>query len=534
MNNSANSDADRPDANRSDANRPEDTRSDSMEKVREFLFENKVVLLFLAITLLAYHISGMSYAVFFSDLFTRFGRNTFLVLSLLIPVVAGLGLNFGIVLGAMAAQIAIFLVVLWGGSGLWGLLAIATLATPIAILFGFLVGRLFNSMKGAEMIGGMVTGFFADGFYQFFFLFVMGGIIPIANERVMTGTGVGVLNAINLGDSPVYMRQALDNVPMLHILDVALWGYLAFFIGIVIFRLAKKQPVNLLKRKKQNGLLRNLLIFASLVLVYGLSFVIDPLFVFLSQNRLSGLIAVDLVLVLMGAVVVYRFVKEKFIIKKPGIPKKPIIQLVLVIGLLLLTWHPEIYGGLTQVRIPVLTYLIIVGTCFMINWFLKTRLGQNMRTIGHNRAVATAAGINVDRTRIIAMILSTLLAAYGQIISLQNFGIMNTYGAHGQVGMYAIAALLVGGATVSRASVKNALMGVLLFHALFILAPMAGTQLMGDSLIGEYFRVVVANAVIALALIMHAWQRVKTKKTEEEPQEPDSPATGPKLQDATV
>jgi simple sugar transport system permease protein len=41
---------------------------------------------------------------------------------------------------------------------------------------------------------------------------------------------------------------------------------------------------------------------------------------------------------------------------------------------------------------------------------------------------------------------------------------------------------------------------------------MAGNRLMGSALIGEYFRVVVANAVIAIALIMHAWKRIISKK----------------------
>jgi simple sugar transport system permease protein len=48
---------------------------------------------------------------------TLIGRNTFLVLALIIPVLAGLGPNFGIVVGAMAAQIAIFFVVYWGLTG---------------------------------------------------------------------------------------------------------------------------------------------------------------------------------------------------------------------------------------------------------------------------------------------------------------------------------------------------------------------------------------------------------------------------------
>ena len=50
----------------------------------------------------------------------RVGRNTVLVLALLIPILAGLGLNFGIVIGAMAGQLAAILVVHWGGQGIGG------------------------------------------------------------------------------------------------------------------------------------------------------------------------------------------------------------------------------------------------------------------------------------------------------------------------------------------------------------------------------------------------------------------------------
>ena len=170
--------------------------------------------------------------------------------------------------------------------------------------------------------------------------------------------------------------------------------------------------------------------------------------------------------------------------------------------------------GLVGVGIPVLSYLLIVGLCLAIKWFLNTRLGQNMRSVGQNRQVATAAGINVDRTRIIAMIMSTVLGAFAQIIVLQNFGVMNTYDAHRQVGLFSIAALLVGGASVAKASIKHAILGVVLFHSLFIVSPLAGTNLLGNAVIGEYFRLFVAYAVIALALVMHAWQRVKKKKKE--------------------
>ena len=129
-----------------------------------------------------------------------------------------------------------------------------------------------------------------------------------------------------------------------------------------------------------------------------------------------------------------------------------------------------------------------------------------MRTVGQSRTIANAAGLNVDRTRVTAMVLSTVLASWGQLIYLQNIDTFSTYGAHTQVGQFAIAALLVGGASVQQANNKQAIIGVILFHTLFIVAPSAGQQLFNNAQLGEYFRVFVAYGVIAMSLAMHAWK----------------------------
>ncbi len=133
-------------------------------------------------------------------------------------------------------------------------------------------------------------------------------------------------------------------------------------------------------------------------------------------------------------------------------------------------------------------------------------MGQDMRTVGQSRTVANAAGINVNRTRITAMCMSTTLAAWGQIIYLQNLGTFATYGAHTMCGQYAIAALLVGGASVQQANNKQAILGVFLFHTLFVVAPLSASTVFGSALIGEYFRVFICYGVIALSLAMHAWK----------------------------
>jgi simple sugar transport system permease protein len=126
--------------------------------------------------------------------------------------------------------------------------------------------------------------------------------------------------------------------------------------------------------------------------------------------------------------------------------------------------------------------------------------------------IAEVMGIKVDKTRIIAMILSTVIAAWGQLVFLQNIGTLNTYNSHEQVGMFSIAALLVGGASTRRATIFQALIGVILFHTLFVVSPLAGQKLFGVPQIGEYFRVFVAYGIIAVALAIHAWQDRQMRK----------------------
>jgi simple sugar transport system permease protein len=159
------------------------------------------------------------------------------------------------------------------------------------------------------------------------------------------------------------------------------------------------------------------------------------------------------------------------------------------------------------VNIPLMNYLVIGALCFFIIWFRKTKLGQDMRAVGQNQAVAHAAGIPVDRTRTLAIVISTVLASLGQIVFLQNMGNIATYNAHQQTGFFAAAAILVGGASVSKASIPNVFIGTMLLHLMYIVVPRAGTNLFGDAQIGEYFRDAFSYAIIALALVIHAWRK---------------------------
>ena len=488
------------------------------KKISDFLFKNKVVILFLLLCVGATAASKQPLTFVIPELFTRIARNAFIVLALIIPVITGLGLNFGIVVGAMAAQIALFLTTYWGFTGVGGFFITVALATPIALVFGFLVGKLFNLVKGNEMIAGLILGYFADGIYQLIFLFVFGGVIAMNNPTLMIATGVGVKNTIDLKDT---VKYALDTIPMLTVLEIGFYLVIAGLLFTTIHKRIKKQAVNW----KDTALKA-----AAAVFVYALTF-IGPVEQFLSSDRLLLLPAVELGCLSVVLWQLFQIVRHKMT-KHTGAGsfgkrdtfdiRRALVFIVLAGAVYGLTYIPALFNVLIAVQLPVMTYICIGALCVFNNLLMRTRLGQNMRAVGQNRAVANSAGIDVDKTRIIAMLFSTVLASWGQLIYLQNIGTMSTYGAHTQVGQFAIAALLVGGASVQKATNKNALLGIVLFHTLFIVSPLAGKELFGDPVIGEYFRVFVSYGVIAMALAMHAWKKPGTDKSKDGPSEFES------------
>ena len=488
------------------------------KKISDFLFKNRVVILFLLLCVGATAASKQPLTFVIPELFTRIARNAFIVLALIIPVITGLGLNFGIVVGAMAAQIALFLTTYWGFTGVGGFFITVALATPIALVFGFLVGKLFNLVKGNEMIAGLILGYFADGIYQLIFLFVFGGVIAMNNPTLMIATGVGVKNTIDLKDT---VKYALDTIPMLTVLEIGFYLVIAGLLFTTIHKRIKKQAVNW----KDTALKA-----AAAVFVYALTF-IGPVEQFLSSDRLLLLSAVELGCLSVVLWQLFQIVRHKMT-KHTGAGsfgkrdtfdiRRALVFIVLAGAVYGLTYIPALFNVLIAVQLPVMTYICIGALCVFNNLLMRTRLGQNMRAVGQNRAVANSAGIDVDKTRIIAMLFSTVLASWGQLIYLQNIGTMSTYGAHTQVGQFAIAALLVGGASVQKATNKNALLGIVLFHTLFIVSPLAGKELFGDPVIGEYFRVFVSYGVIAMALAMHAWKKPGTDKSKDGPSEFES------------
>ena len=472
-----------------------------MDAVKRFLFDNKVILMFVVLSIACIMISGANVSYIAGEVFSRFGRNTCLVLALIIPCMAGLGMNFGIVVGAIAAQISIFWVVHWGFTGIGGMLLCVLLSTPMAIFFGWLTGKLFNETKGAEMIAGLVLGFFAAGLYRLFTLYIIGGVIPFDDPNLLD-RGFGLRNAFDLTGN---LKYSIDDISFLATASFLSVVYL--ISAVVLFLHDKKMGIDS-KKQFVKKLVIGIVVLAVSVAAKFIPF-LNEIF---GKNRVILSHAV-----LYGGIGVLVYAVVMFLVEKPAKGSADFTKLVkmavLAIVLLVSNFVPGINKVYRSIRIPTMTYALIAFFAFFNDWLVNTRLGQNMRTVGQSRSVATSAGIDVDKTRIIATCISTVLAAWGQLIFLQNLGTFNTVQQQDNVGLYAVAAILVGGANVQKATNKQAIIGVILFHTLFVVAPLAATELVGDSAISEYIRMFFSYGVIAVSLAMHAWKSADKKKS---------------------
>ena len=470
-------------------------KKSAMDSLKRFLFENKVILLFVILSIVCIMISGANVSYVAGEVFSRFGRNTCLVLALIIPCMAGLGMNFGIVVGAIAAQISVFWIVHWGFTGIGGFLLSVLMSTPLALLFGWMLGKLFNKTKGAEMITGLVLGFFAAGLYRLFVLYIMGGVIPFDDPNLLD-RGFGLRNAFDLTGN---LKYALDDISFLTTATVL---SIVFILSIVVLTLHDRKMGKEVDNKKTT-------LKAGLAVIVLIISIVARFVPFLN-DMLGGsrLILVDVVLLGSIGTIVYAailFFKDRP--EKGSTEFRKLVKYVVLAAILLISnLIPDVNKVYRSVRLPAMTYAIICFFAFFNTWIVNTRLGQNMRTVGQNRSVATSAGIDVDKTRVIATCVSTVLAAWGQLIFLQNLGTFNTVQQQDNVGLYAVAAILVGGANVQKANNKQAIIGVILFHTLFVVAPLAATELVGDSAISEYIRMFFSYGVIAVSLAMHAWK----------------------------
>ncbi|HIQ72538.1 MAG TPA: ABC transporter permease [Candidatus Onthenecus intestinigallinarum] len=145
--------------------------------------------------------------------------------------------------------------------------------------------------------------------------------------------------------------------------------------------------------------------------------------------------------------------------------------------------------------------LLFMALCCLLMWlFMRSKTGIAMSAVGNNPRFAEATGINVDKMRIIGTTLSTMLGAVGIIVYSQSYGFMQLYQAPRQLGFVAASAILIGGASTSRARISHVIIGTFLFQGVLTLGMPVANVLVPQSTISETLRILISNGIILYAL----------------------------------
>lgn len=401
-----------------------------------FLKNNAMVCFFLCLAVFLGYFSGSSLTSLGADASTRFFRNILLIAALVLPIMSGIGLNFGITLGAMAAELSLVIIMIFQiDNQLLSIVYWIVLTILISIVCGRLLAMLFNRTKGHEMIAGLLVGFFANGIYDLLLMVVCGDILKIDVNGLALQKGLPIKATIGLSDS---LTQVMNKAfPMAYYFVVMIAAAVAVFYFLLQILKGMKKAQDETKRKS------------------------------LLMKNAAGIVATLLVLAFC-------------------------------------MYHPSVRKMIRSVDFPVVTGIFSFVVLYFIFWLMKSKMGHDFISIRNDRHIAASVGIDVDKCRTRSIILSTIIAGLGQILYIQDLGTMNTYLMHNAVGTYAIAAILIGGATVKNASIKNVLIGNILFQIIYGCAPNAAKVLMGNSQLGEYFRVFLCYAIIAVAIVSNA------------------------------
>ena len=172
-------------------------------------------------------------------------------------------------------------------------------------------------------------------------------------------------------------------------------------------------------------------------------------------------------------------------------------------------YYDKALAGIAQINIgrisiPTGTLLFFALLAFGIWAFLHTKTGTAMTAVGTNPAFAKAAGINVDKIRMLSVVMSTWLAAIGILVYEQGFGFIQLYMAPFYMALPAVSAILIGGATVNKATIMNVIVGTVLFQGIVTMTPTVMNNMIHMDM-SEVIRIIASMGMILFAL---------TRKTE--------------------
>lgn len=152
------------------------------------------------------------------------------------------------------------------------------------------------------------------------------------------------------------------------------------------------------------------------------------------------------------------------------------------------------------VTVPTGLLLFFFMMCLFVFLFLRTKTGMAIRATESSNKFSKASGIDVDKSRMIATVLSTALGAIGILVYAQSYGFFQLYTAPLMMGFAAVAAILLGGASAHNAKITHVLLGVFVFQGLLLVALPVANVIFPQGNLSEVMRVIVQYGIILYAL----------------------------------
>lgn len=161
------------------------------------------------------------------------------------------------------------------------------------------------------------------------------------------------------------------------------------------------------------------------------------------------------------------------------------------------------FGQAKLLTIPVVGIVLILVTAVMVYISTMTKFGKTVFAVGSNEKAAQLAGVNVNRTRVMVFVITGLLCGLAAFLQLGMNGSVDpaTLGKSNE--MYAIAAVVIGG--ISMSGGKGRLLGVL-FGALSytvidkIIASVSIDALINDTIKGSILLIAVLAQIVVPAI----------------------------------
>ena len=101
---------------------------------------------------------------------------------------------------------------------------------------------------------------------------------------------------------------------------------------------------------------------------------------------------------------------------------------------------------------------------------------------------------------VIAIVMSTVIAAVGVVVYSQSYGILHLYDGPFMMSFPAVSAIVIGGASPKKATVTNALIGTFLYQTTYLLSiPVANALLIPE--MAEILRTIITSGIILYAFI---------------------------------